>query len=52
MEHRQRVLVALEAIMEVFGDISVDPQIVCESLEELRDEILFLLDTLDVKEVN
>ncbi len=46
MEHKRRVYEALKAIMAVF-ESKVDPQIVRKSLEELRDEIMFLVESME-----
>ncbi len=46
-QHRHLMDIALKAIMDVFGDTTVDQQTTRESLEELMDEIAMLVDTLE-----
>jgi len=47
MEHEKLVEAASDAIVEVFGDSSVDVGTTIGSLEELRDAIDLLLETLE-----
>ena len=46
MKHTELTVTALEAIKAVFGDTSADQATTRSNLEELRDEIEMLLDTL------
>jgi hypothetical protein len=49
MNHTELTVTALESIKAVFGDTSVDQATTRSSLEELRDEIEVMLDTLPSK---
>tara|TARA_Y100000310_G_C20287793_1_gene625739 strand:- start:62 stop:205 length:144 start_codon:yes stop_codon:yes gene_type:complete len=47
MEHLELVAQAKQAIDRVFSDTTVDRETTKESLEEIQEEIVIMLDTLD-----
>lgn len=47
MGHERLVEKAKEAIGEIYGDTSVSQETTRESLKDLLDEIMLLLETLD-----